>query len=280
MANQCDVTLIIQGDPEAAKDFWAHLAHLNNLTQENVGLGTFTEPSDKIPEEAMNAFLEKYPLRITDPWFDADILEESSKVCFWTKWNITEEDFEYLSMAYPNIVFRVSFSEPGEDFGGYRKYLNGNEIEKEDGPASFPIEKIIEILMYTLAAASLPMEKVMLMYHAIPDVEDKTEYTESGVFIPNRYLHAAFEWVLNGGKLSASMPEEELDKALADLLIKSGVPTRTIEWEEEEEEDIDTDVTEECLQLWKDALHDEEGFSELIQEFLADTLGEQEEEEL
>jgi hypothetical protein len=279
MANQCDVTLKIQGDPEAAKDFWAHLAHLNNLTQENVGLGTFTESSDGISEDTMEAFLKKYPLRITDPWFDADILEESSKVCFWTKWTITEEDFDGLSKAYPNVVFRVSFSEPGEDFGGYRKYLNGNEIEKEDGPASFSIEVLTESLMYTLAAASLPMEKVMLMYHAIPDGEDKTEHTESGIYIPNSYLHRAFEWVLNGGKISASMPEEELDKALADLLIKSGIPTRTIEWEEEEE-DIYTDGTEECLQIWKNALHDEKGYPKLTQKFLADVLGEQEEEEV
>ena len=113
------------------------------------------------------------------------------------------------------------------------------------------------------------------MYHAIPDENDWTERTGSGGFLPNRYLHRAFEWVLNGGKISTSMLGEELDKALADLLTKSGVPTRTIEWEDE---DVYTDVTEECLQIWKEILHDKEGYPKLIQDFLADTLGEQEEE--
>jgi len=172
MANWCQNRLAWSGDEEQIELFLDHLFKLKAIYKEQYGISTKNpSPDALVSPNALEEFCSKHPLRIEkDVWFldDIDLIKGEKYpldyIDFQTKWGIEYDDVKGLSETYPDVTFRISYSEAGSDFGGYAIFLNGEVEASEKGGADTEGTTLLE-LSWLWAAATLSTEQALSMLH-------------------------------------------------------------------------------------------------------------------
>ena len=156
MPNICNNKLILDASNELLNKFWKE----NRLIVDNK------------EENRFLSFTKSFPMPENESWFhwnvnnwgtqwdtlDSDLLEidrlndnldtKHTKLTytFGTARSPPSIWLEKIATIYKDITFELEFSEPGEDFYGKKKYVNGELIEDEECPLSEYIALLMPLI--------------------------------------------------------------------------------------------------------------------------------------
>lgn len=152
MPNWCENKLTITGTASELANFYSKIDNGEEFQFLEVFVPTpndlLAHSSPEFDEERKKENLDKYGAR---DWYDWRVqnwgtkwdlssfelitkIQHDEKMQTWvfhfeTAWAPPEEAFEKIAAQWPNLIFYISYSEPGMAFCGYAKYQGGEKTE-------------------------------------------------------------------------------------------------------------------------------------------------------